>query len=153
MSTQNTDLQLDPSITPYTWNLDKNFRKFAELHLAGKKYADEHDKILFPGHSLVIDTTEALLSLGSSGFDLKGMLENESDNHWFNILSRGLTSPDIFVSFLPSIGKYILYLWLLRSLIKSGMSEWPSEKTPFEYEFNDNGLMLKKPSRNELYRN
>lgn len=137
-----TDYLIDPAkylslnrSAPYTWVLNLNLEIYLKALETDKQYDSEYDNICAPGHKLIDDTFGALLFWGSPGVNAEEIPENLVD-----VLMRGATSPDIFAALLPSLGKYILYLWLVRTLIQTGMNEWPSERMPFKYEYNDDGL-------------
>ena len=140
MSAQNTDPQINPLITPYTWQLNQNLKKHTESLLSDKKYVDDCDNVCSPGHSLVTNISKQIFSSGLPGFSIEEIVENPTEHTVFDILSRGLTSPDILVSFLPSIGRYILYLWVLDTIAHFGVSGCPSEIIPFGYRYADDEL-------------
>jgi hypothetical protein len=112
----------DPNTTPRTWTLDQNIKKY----LAGKDvypgFPNTPDIVCYPGHELIIALNASLLAMGAPG--LVDPSRKGEDLDLFQYASRAMTDPNIFASTIPQIGRFILYLWIVRQFIASGSKLW-----------------------------
>ena len=111
----------DPAITPHTWNLQRDIERYAKGSRVIRHAKNTPDIVCSSGHQLIVNTTLTLVSLGAPGMDFQ---EDWSGDELYEVVSRGSTSPNIFAAFLPQIGRYILYLWLIRAFVESGFKDW-----------------------------
>jgi hypothetical protein len=129
---------LDPSITPHTWKLNENVKAYLRTLETGEDQKNQKDLVCSPSHALIVTLSESLFEVGSPGFDLHKIFENPVEDPFYGVMSRGLTSPNIFASLLPSIGMYIFHLWLIRCFIQLGSDKWRLGKVLFSLNFGDN---------------
>lgn len=118
----------NPISTPYTWYLQQYVQTSIDGLSILESCENTPDIVCYPGHMLTVHTTLSLLSLANPGMDIRNPPDYDA---LYESLSRATTSPDIFACFLPSIGRYILYLWLIRSFVMSGDKKWRIAKICF----------------------
>lgn len=114
-----TSFPLDKS--PYTEKIYKNIELFTSEPLMFPEDNLE-DALCEPGHEFIQWITSVLFWYGSRGINASSISGDKQDVI-FEALIRGCTTVDVFTFLLTFIGKFVTYLWVVRSWFSDGYRE------------------------------
>jgi len=89
------------------------------------------NSVCSPAQDFVVRLTKHLFSLASPNTKTVS-----SPPELYDTLERALTDPNCFNSFLPYIGRFLLYFRVVRFFIQKGDESWLRESPPFEFKMS-----------------